>query len=257
MPAAYTHYRFGNQMLEKLPENIRAEISRHRQLFDVGLQGADFFFYYHPWQKNDIAQLAYSYHRIKGTDFFPAVISRLSGEEAQRVYLYGLLGHYALDANCHPYVDACTDEGKCIHAELESEYDRVWLSREGVKKPHRFRFSHHLRIAARDAEYIAPLFPPVTAKQVHEGFTVFHLLYRALSSPLRNVVIKQLAKMHQQNLAMHEQPNEHVAELIDEFDAHYADAARSYPELLASLIRTIETGEPLIAEFEKPFDLIR
>lgn len=257
MPSAYTHYRFGKQMLEKLPEEIQAEISRHRRLFDAGLQGADFFFYYRPWQDDDIRKLAYKYHRIKGTDFFPATVALLSGEEAQRVYLYGLLGHYALDSNCHPYVDACTDAGKCDHAELEAEYDRILLTRDKVKKPHRFHINHYLRINRQEAEHIAPLFPPVTGKQVYESFQVFYLLYAAMSSPVRNTVRKQLAKINQHNLVMHETPNEHVAGLIDEFDTLYARAEQYYPALLDSLVQFMESGTPLISEFEKPFDLIR
>lgn len=255
MPAAYTHYYFGTQILQNLPEDIRSVISRHRQLFDAGLQGADFFFYYRPWRKNAVTALAYTYHRIPGTAFFRDAVSRLSGDEAQRVYLYGVLGHYALDANCHPYVDACTAEGKCKHAELEAEYDRILLARSGEKAPHRHPINRHARLTASEAAVVAPLFPPATPAQIYESFLTFRILYRAMSSPCRGVVRRLMQKFNQHFLLMFESPNSHISGLIPEFDRLYKAALDSYPRLLDSLLKTIKTGEPLTDEFEKPFDL--
>lgn len=255
MPAAYTHYQFGNRIMGKLPENIRAEIARHRRLFDAGLQGADFFFYYRPWKANEITKLAYTYHRVPGTKFFRDAVSRLSGEEAQRVYLYGVLGHYALDSNCHPYVDGCVDEGKCSHSELETEYDRICLTRDGVALPHRFPIQRCVKITMQDACRIAALFPPATPAQIYESFTTFRILYRAMSSSVRGAVREQLTKFGQQYLMMYETPNLHVSGLIPGFDALYGKAMLSYPKLLDNLLQTIKNGVPLADEFEKPFDL--
>ena len=39
MPAFYTHYRFGCDVLKQLPEDIRSICTAHRGLFDIGLHG--------------------------------------------------------------------------------------------------------------------------------------------------------------------------------------------------------------------------
>ena len=48
MPAAYTHYRFGRDVLALLPEELRSVITAHRALYDIGLHGPDIFFFYRP-----------------------------------------------------------------------------------------------------------------------------------------------------------------------------------------------------------------
>ena len=46
MPASYAHYRFGKLLLPNLPSDVRQTIQRFRRMYDLGLQGPDFFFYY-------------------------------------------------------------------------------------------------------------------------------------------------------------------------------------------------------------------
>ena len=48
MPAFYTHYRFGCDVLKQLPEDIRSICTAHRGLFDIGLHGPDIYFFYRP-----------------------------------------------------------------------------------------------------------------------------------------------------------------------------------------------------------------
>ena len=46
MPAAYTHYRFGRDVLPLLPPETRQIIAAHRALYDLGLHGPDPYFFY-------------------------------------------------------------------------------------------------------------------------------------------------------------------------------------------------------------------
>ena len=46
MPSCYAHYRFGVHVLQTLPEQVQKQIEANRNLFDLGLQGPDFFFFY-------------------------------------------------------------------------------------------------------------------------------------------------------------------------------------------------------------------
>ena len=39
MPSTYTHYRFGNDVLNRLPEKQKQEIQSHRDLFSSACTG--------------------------------------------------------------------------------------------------------------------------------------------------------------------------------------------------------------------------
>ena len=54
MPSSYAHYRFGTQVLDLMPADIREPILRNRALFDAGLQGPDFLFF-HSCRSNQLS----------------------------------------------------------------------------------------------------------------------------------------------------------------------------------------------------------
>ena len=59
MPAFYTHYRFGCDVLKQLPEDIRSICTAHRGLFDIGLHGPDIYFFYRPVLPNKVNRIGY------------------------------------------------------------------------------------------------------------------------------------------------------------------------------------------------------
>ena len=86
MPAAYAHYRFGTQALELLDPALRQQISRFRQVYDMGVQGPDFFFYYNPLFHTAAGALGHKFHMQSGETFFTAAVRRL------RRYAYSVMG---------------------------------------------------------------------------------------------------------------------------------------------------------------------
>ena len=48
MPSTYAHRRFGTNVLEHLPDELRAQLEQNRELYDIGLHGPDLLFYWHP-----------------------------------------------------------------------------------------------------------------------------------------------------------------------------------------------------------------
>ena len=47
VPTTYTHYKFGREVIDALPELLRKTVESGRELFDIGLHGPDILFYYH------------------------------------------------------------------------------------------------------------------------------------------------------------------------------------------------------------------
>ena len=39
MPSTYAHRRFGVNVLEHLPDELRAQLEQNRELYDIGLHG--------------------------------------------------------------------------------------------------------------------------------------------------------------------------------------------------------------------------
>ena len=104
MPAAYAHYRFGQEALSMLSPAVRKIAGAHPQLYNAGLHGPDPLFFHNILRSDEIYALASYYHHIPGTELFALFRSRLSQPEDPRetAYLFGFLTHYCLDSQCHP-----------------------------------------------------------------------------------------------------------------------------------------------------------
>lgn len=189
MPASYTHYCFGQEVLALLPENQRAIVLAHRELYDIGLHGPDIFFYYQPLHSNPISRIGYSMHDVAGRDCFGRFLSiweKTGREPAALAYLYGFLCHFALDSTCHRYVGEMTEKG-FSHSRQEMELDRSFLVQRGLD-PVRQDLVAHIHPTPANAKVIAPFFPEATVKQVEKalsGMVFYHHLLMAPNHPKR------------------------------------------------------------------------
>jgi len=260
MPAIYAHYRFGNLILPGLRADVRGQILRHRRLFDLGLQGPDFFFYYKPTADTPIGRLGHELHMRTGRDFFTEVCQNLrsDSEEAVLAYLYGLLGHYCLDSVCHPFVDAVTASGTPSHTALESEFERYLMAMDGIRSPHSHRRSSYLKLAPAEFEPVSGCYPGVDAKQIGEAIrgmaritdllTCGNALHRFLARRILGMISTQ--KM---GLIVPPAPDADASCYNREFYALYEQAMERYPELLEQLRDHLSFREPLGAEFDRIF----
>lgn len=259
MPSCYSHYRFGVQILPGLPADVRRPIQRYRQLFDLGLQGPDFFYFdLNPNSEN--SQLGYRFHYQSGQEFFTRACAQLRQEPSEPAvaYLYGLLAHYCLDSHCHPFVHAQTDEGPISHNEMETEFDRFLLARDGKPRPHTYDRSVHLKFTREDCAIIAKFFPPATAEQVHQGMRnaeLFVKLLTAKTAPHRGIAQKVLHSLGGQNpgLLMCKDPDPNCAHLNGELLALYDRALERFPEYLDQLCCHLTYNAPLGEEFTAIF----
>ena len=111
MPGFFTHYIAGQNVLEKLPEEIQEVLNKRKSVYDLGLQGPDFFNYFGVPLKPDV-----SIHRMsmmlheRSVDEWMSLIYRYIAkqEDADREiilpYFYGYLVHYAVDCAVNPYI---------------------------------------------------------------------------------------------------------------------------------------------------------
>lgn len=166
MPAAYTHYRFGRDVLALLPEELRSVITAHRALYDIGLHGPDIFFFYRPLGHNSVIRLGHALHTQSGETVFRrlATLYDRAPSPAARAYLLGFLCHFALDSSCHGYVGQMEALG-VGHSLLETQLDRAFLV-EDKRDPCTFNPTGHLKPTGEAAEVIAGFFPQITVGEV-------------------------------------------------------------------------------------------
>lgn len=79
MPQTYAHQHYGNLVYAQLPDDIRRLIDSNRDLYDIGLQGPDILFYYHPLWKNPVSSLGYDMHEWSGRRYFSRAVRLLTG----------------------------------------------------------------------------------------------------------------------------------------------------------------------------------
>ena len=183
MPAFYAHRRFGNSVLEALPE-IKEKVGAHRALFDIGLHGPDLFFFYRPVLPNAVNRLGHDAHRRTGREFLQRgklVVARADAPEAAAAYLYGLMGHFLLDSVCHPYIREAMQAFGVTHAAVETAFDRCLLLRDKTD-PFTLDPCGHFVTGHANAAVIAPFYPPALTETVEKCLSSMVFYGRVLYS---------------------------------------------------------------------------
>ena len=251
MPANYAHHRFGKQVLKTMPPEQKQCIQRFRRMYDLGLHGPDIFFYYNPFVRTAAGDLGGTFHRMTGGDFFPTTC-RAATSEAAKAYLYGLLGHYCLDALCHPMVNRLDAIGEAKHALLEAEFDRYLLTLDGETSPETFDMSRKLKPTRGECMTVAEFYPGATGGNVSRSVKNMAFLVRFLAKPGSEKLLKTLKLPFVDN-KIPAQENEELAVYVGELKGLYDQAVEQYPEMLAQLLAHMEQETPLGENFGKDF----
>lgn len=226
MPQTYAHQYHGDLVYAQLPDEIRNVIAGSRELYDIGLQGPDILFYYHPLWKNPVAALGNEMHGWSGRRFFARAVQALTGmdplsakvrdgeaestparnrlytslsseeagnddADAALAYLYGCLCHYALDSVCHPYINKydAAQEG-VTHSVIEGDLDRYLIAREG-RDPVLEDQTRRFLPSERAAHIIARFYPEVPERTLYSAlrsFVRFHHLLRCPTDSKRHLL---------------------------------------------------------------------
>lgn len=260
MPANYAHYRFGAQLLPTLPADVRRPIQRFRRMFDVGLHGPDIFFYYNIVMDTPVGKLGGKFHAMSGREFFGMVCRRLRLDptEAGQAYLYGLLAHYCLDSVCHPFINGQVAEGKIGHVELETEFDRFLLVKDGHNPPQAFDSSRHIKLTKGECATVAGLYPTATPANILHCVNAMSGITKLLATPQgkSRTMMTKAAGVAGEKFTPHimgAEPNENCAHLDEAMLELYDQAAANYPVLLEQLVAHMTHNASLGEEFTPTF----
>lgn len=185
MPTTYTHYRFGKDVLEGLPRPLKQSIEANREVFDIGLHGPDILFYYRFFQKNHVNQQGFGLHDLYADTFFKhavEVIEKAKYKGAARAYIYGVICHFALDSECHPYVEKMIQTSGISHSEIEMEFDRYLLTMDHIN-PVTYYGTNHIHPTKKNGEVIAPFYENITPKELKNSLSWMNFVHKGLLAP--------------------------------------------------------------------------
>ncbi len=257
MPSMYAHQKFGNDVLYLLPKEVRERIAEQEDLYHIGLQGPDIFFYHKPLSWGEIPQYGNHLHDLTGHVFWEKLLTQyflISGDDGEmqerrgrsRIYLYGVLCHYTLDSTCHAFIDETERTGVTTHAELEGDYDRRLIAAEG-RDPVCEVLTRRFHPSREAAEAIAALYPEVTAdiveKTLHSCVS-FQRLVLCRHAWKRNLIFTALRLIGKYDSLhphiMNKEPDPDCQEAEERLDELYREALPKAACLIAELDRCLE-----------------
>lgn len=257
MPSSYAHFQFGVQAIPALPADIRRPIQRYRRLFDLGLQGPDFFYFYKFYSSTSgasVRQLAGDYHYRPGREVFEKFCRDLGHPtEAELAYLYGMVGHYCLDSACHPLIHEAARREDGRHNAIESEFDRYLMEQNGIPKPHGYNRGIHLKCSKSCVPVIARFYPEAEEKQIREGMDTMELILRLLTLHTAAELVLKVMGGSYPGLLMDKIADPEKAPLNGQLQGLFDGALARYPDCLQQLHSHMAFGEPFGKDFEPIF----
>lgn len=262
MPTTYTHYKFGREVIDALPELLRKTVESGRELFDIGLHGPDILFYYHAPFKNRISGIGYQMHDRSADEFFEraaAWIRGTGGKGEAAAYIYGFICHFALDSECHGYIEKMIHASGISHSEIEMELDRLLLTEDSID-PVPYLGTNHIHPTQENAKVIAPFFEGVTAQEVKKALSSMITCHKLLLAPnpvKRKLLfggmklVGQYKSLH--GMVMSETPNPLCRDYCLLLKKRFAEAAPLAAELITAFQKFLDSGGELPERFHRTF----
>lgn len=108
MPDIWTHILCGNKSIDTVDnEELYSEIMKRINIFKLGTQGPDIFYYYRFWRGRILGKIM---HSNRTGDFLINCLKYTKSKSMSSdyfellAYILGFISHYALDSIAHPYI---------------------------------------------------------------------------------------------------------------------------------------------------------
>lgn len=262
MPTTYAHYKFGKEVLSALPRPLQSSIENQRELFDIGLHGPDLLFYYKALMKNPVNTQGYALHEKFADEFFTRAVKVIESSEnaaAARAYIYGFICHFALDSECHPYIEKMIQTSGISHSEIEMEFDRMLLKGDYIN-PVRHLSTGHIHPNRENASVIAPFFDDLTPELVEKSMRSMIFCHKLLLAPgmaKRRLIFgsMKLARQYEDKhgMVMSLEPNPACREYCHLLKRLYAGAVPLAAGLIIQFQKVLFEGSGLPGRFHRTF----
>ncbi|HBG67494.1 MAG TPA: hypothetical protein DDW60_02560 [Kandleria vitulina] len=252
MPASYTHQCFGDDLLRYMNSDHKTLIKQYKNLFNLGLQGPDLLFYYHPLKKNRVQDIGIKMHQLPARSFFEE--SFQFDDDATLVYLIGFALHYLLDSGAHPVINKVTHDD-FEHYELERDLDMRFLS------------DRHPAIMSTAASFIADQQASktigrvlhITDKEAHKAIKSFRFYNNLVYNEYHDVrmILKKLTALAHipfTNMFVVDKPSTKYVDDVKEVRYWYMIALREAIEIMPQFIDAYYNKKSLSERFDHNYE---
>ncbi len=263
MPSTYTHYRFGKDVKKTLPKSTKKLIEKNKDLFLIGLHGPDILFYYNPLVPNDINAIGYHLHELVAKKFFTngkKIIEKHKEDRDKYIaYMLGYICHFALDSECHSYIEYRIIHDNLTHTEIETDFERRWLKKDKFN-PVKYNTASHIVCTKEVSEVIAEFYDKVSKKDIRKALKGMKL-YNKLLLPT-NEVKKELIEniltatgnyeeMH--GLIMQKHINGRCINSTRDLMRKYQDAIPVATKLINNYMEFVQDNKTLDSRYSRTF----
>lgn len=180
LPNLVTHYLCGIEATKLLQnKKCRTLIENNQNIFNLGVQGPDFLFYYAIWPwlpKGEAPNIGTEMHASKINLVFKGFIEYILKQNEYTknklvVYLLGFVCHNCLDSITHPYIfyrsgfetadNPNTKLYTCYHRRFETAIDVLMCKRILNKKVHEIDISDLIKVTEKDIDIISEMYKSV------------------------------------------------------------------------------------------------
>ena len=240
MPTSYAHYKFGQKVVERLPEKYQYFAYEYPEYFYPALHGPDLSFYL--LTKPAMPELGDKLHQMSGKEYFTMVGTQILQE------MEGGVPDTTVKALSAPSEDAAItnlittlhknvrhgmqpqslltgrygnkDQGVVSHFTIEAEFDRMLLCMDGYD-PLTHRVTDHVHPTLEMAENIKQFFPGATTLDMYGTLRMQKLILSFFTLPTRFprkvffAVTEKAGFQKYQDLFMSENPDPRCFETND------------------------------------------
>lgn len=263
MPALYAHKRFGDAVTAELSGEIKEVIKKYPLQFRIGLQGPDPFFFYRPIIKSHVTALANEMHKENADVFFRRtrkVIRQKGMNSREYAFILGFICHFALDSECHPYVNEMEGELGVGHMEIEGEFEKYLLRKDG-KDALRHPIAKLIPTDIATVKAIKSFFSDVSETEIKELLVTYRIIKHVFttSSKYKQAVINTLLKLagvyKKYYGLMHTYRDNELCQVTNEaLEKRLNDAVSVAVELILNYDNSIRTGEALTERFKRTYN---
>ncbi|HEY9575836.1 MAG TPA: zinc dependent phospholipase C family protein [Lachnospiraceae bacterium] len=262
MPTTFTHDKFGRDVYQRLPKNIRAVIRENKDAYLLGLQGPDIFFYYYPFIKNKVFRLGLNMHKEESFSFFENAIREYKRKTSGAIlaYLLGFACHFMLDSTCHPFIYDYQKRHNLMHSEIEACLDKYEMLSCGIN-PYKYQPSSSVRLPVATTELLR-LFPTIGKRQWKgsiKGLKFFTNLCVLSNIYQRKMVLwlfrgSRLAKELRGRCIMDSDKEACLEAVRLLMRIYYKEAVKETPDILVNLYECAVSDHSLSQRFKRNYN---
>lgn len=164
-----------------------------------------------------------------------------------------------LDSECHPYINKITKDENLSHTEIESEFDKLLISKEG-KDPFNIDLTTHINADKTLGEVISPFFNTDTSKIIKalKSMKFYNSIFNTPNKWSRFIIFFGLKasllynKLH--GVFFNLEENHRCSNICENIESLYNNSISKTTNILNEFYTSIKTGSPLPQRLNRDFE---